>query len=192
MNKNELRKKCREKINGTSPEKFKEWGEKIFFTVSRTEEWKKAKTVFVFVSLKREADTMPLLIDLLQGGKTLCVPKITGDGTMDAVIINSLSDLQNGKFGIPEPAESCPSIEKSEIDLAIIPCVAADECGNRLGKGGGFYDRFCENTDFKKFVVCPELFVIKGEKIPAEKHDVSADKVITEKRVISIDIFSDI
>lgn len=186
MNKIELRKKCREIIGSTPPEKFIDWGEKISAVVLASDEWKNAETVFIFVSTKNEPDTKLLLINALKEGKRLCVPRITGDGTMDAVEIKNFSALENGKFGILEPNEDCKAVEKSEIDLILLPCFAADESGNRLGKGGGFYDRFCEETDCKKIIICPEIFLMKSGKIPTEAHDVAAENVATEKRFIRV------
>ena len=103
---------------------------------------------------------------------------------MDAVEINDLSELKSGKFGISEPIEGCPSVKKDKIDLVLLPCLAADEQGNRLGKGGGFYDRFCEKISCKKIILCPELLLMKSETIPTEAHDITADAVATETRII--------
>ena len=176
MNKTELRKLCKKKIDNIPPEGFTELGEKISDLILKTDAWTNAGTVFVFVSMKNEIDTSPLL----------CVPKITGDGTMDAVEINDLSELESGKFGISEPIEGCPSVKKDKIDLVLLPCLAADEQGNRLGKGGGFYDRFCEKISCKKIILCPELLLMKSETIPTEAHDITADTVATETRIIKV------
>lgn len=176
MNKTELRKLCKEKIDNIPPEGFTELGEKISDLILKTDAWTNAGTVFVFVSMKNEIDTSPLLKNALKVGKRLCVPKITGDGTMDAVEINNLS----------EPIEGCPSVKKDKIDLVLLPCLAADEQGNRLGKGGGFYDRFCEKISCKKIILCPELLLMKSETIPTEAHDITADTVATETRIIKV------
>ena len=186
MDKKELRSVCLEKIKNTSPEKFREWGARVSDIVTKTEQWKKADTVFVFVSMPTETDTSGLIGKALSSGKRLCVPKIVGDGIMEAVEIKNFSALKTGKFGIPEPVDGCNAVEKSEIDLILLPCFAADESGNRLGKGGGFYDRFCEGTDCGKIIICPELFLMKQGVIPTEEHDVAADNVATEKKFIRV------
>ncbi len=184
MNKLEMRKKCRDIINNTPPEKLKEWSKGISSVVLNSDEWKNAEIVFVFVSLKNEIDTSPLLLDALGSGKRLCVPRITGDGLMEAVEIKKLSDLKSGKFGISEPIKGCPIIKKEQIDLIILPCLAADENGSRLGKGGGFYDRFCENTDCRKIILCPEALMMKTGEIIMQKHDIAADAVAMQARMI--------
>lgn len=184
MNKLELRKKCRDIINNTPPEKLKKWGKEISSVVLNSDEWKNAEVVFVFVSLKNEIDTSTLLLGALGSGKRLCVPRITGDGVMEAVEIKKLSELKSGKFGIPEPIQGCPSVNKEQIDLILLPCLAADESGSRLGKGGGFYDRFCEKTDCRKIILCPEALMMKNGEIIMQKHDVAADAVATQTRMI--------
>lgn len=183
MDKSNLRRMCKEKISNTPPRFFKEWGKRISELIFETDDWKNAETVFVFVSMKNEIDTSPLLKNALKNGKQLCVPRITGDGTMDAVEIKKLSELKIGKFGILEPIADCPTVKQEEIDIVLLPCLAADEQGNRLGKGGGFYDRFCEKICCKKIILCPEL-LLNNEIIPTDAHDVAADAVVTETKII--------
>lgn len=183
MNKNELRVFCRKLIKATPQEKFALWGEKMLLQILQTEHWKAASTVFIYVSLPSEADTSKFILKALKGGKRLCVPKITGDGTMEAVQIESIAQLQKGKFGIPEPIDGCKIIHKSEIDLAIMPCMAADENGNRLGKGGGYYDRFCEDFNGSRIILCPEILLFEPGVIPTDPWDITAT-IITEKRTL--------
>lgn len=115
MNKIELREKCRKIINGTPPENFVEWGEKISVNVLASNEWKNAETVFVFASMGNEPDTKLLILNAMKEGKRLCVPRITGDGTMEAVEIKNFSALKTGKFGIPEPVDGCNAVKKARL-----------------------------------------------------------------------------
>ena len=185
MDKKELRSACLEKIKITPPEKFREWGEEICDIVTKTEQWKNAETVFIFVSMQTETDTSELIQNALNTGKRLCVPKIIEDGIMEAVEIKNQAQLRSGKFGIYEPDDTSPSVAKNEIDLVLLPCLAADENGRRLGRGGGYYDRFCEDYTGDKIIVCPEMLLFKNGEIPTEKWDITADGVVTEKRFLS-------
>ncbi len=185
MDKKELRSVCLEKIKNTSPENFREWGARVSDIVTKTEQWKKADTVFVFVSMPTETDTSGLIGKALSSGKRLCVPKIVGDGIMEAVEIKNQAQLSSGKFGIYEPDDTCLPVSKNEIDLVLLPCLAADEKGRRLGRGGGYYDRFCEGCGGVKLVLCPEMLLLGEGEIPTEKWDIIADGVVTEKRFIS-------
>lgn len=179
-----MRANCREKIKKIQPQSFSEWGAKMSKLVCAREEWKNAQTVFIYVSLPTEADTKWLLKNALDSGKRVCVPKIIGKGAMKAVEIKSLSDLKKGMFGILEPDDGCRTLSTDEIDLIILPCFAAGEDGARLGKGGGYYDRFCAHSEASKFVFCPETFLFGRNEIPTEKWDVKADLVVTEKRIV--------
>ena len=185
MDKKELRSVCLEKIKNTSPEKFREWGARVSDIVTKTEQWKKADTVFVFVSMPTETDTSGIIEKALNTGKRLCVPKIVGEGIMEAVEIKNQAQLRSGKFGIYEPDDTCLTVPKNEIDLMLLPCLAADENGRRLGRGGGYYDRFCEDYTGDKIIVCPEILLLKDGEIPTKKWDITADGVVTEKRFIS-------
>lgn len=182
MDKTELRRNCRRRLANTPPENFKVWGERVFNLIAKTDEWKNSRTVFCFMSLPDEIDTYPLIEAALQS-KCLCVPKITENGMMNAVQIRTLSDLERGKFGILEPKSHCRIVAKKDIDLIIMPCLAADTDGHRLGKGGGYYDRFCETLECKKIAVCPEMLLSEDGNVPTEKWDVSADFVVTENRI---------
>lgn len=183
-NKKTMRANCREKIKKIQPQSFSEWGAKMSKLVCAREEWENAQTVFIYVSLPTEADTKWLLKNAFGSGKRVCVPKIIGKGAMKAVEIKSLSDLKSGMFGISEPDDGCRTLNTDEIDLIILPCFAAGEDGARLGKGGGYYDRFCAHSEASKFVFCPETFLFGRGEIPTEKWDVKVDFVVTEERII--------
>ena len=185
MEKKDLRSACLEKIKNTPSENFRKWGAEVCDIVTKTEQWKNAETVFIFVSLPTETDTSELIKNALNTGKRLCVPKIVGNGIMEAVEIKNQAQLRSGKFGIYEPDDTSLSVEKNEIDLMLLPCLAADENGRRLGRGGGYYDRFCEDYTGDKLIVCPEILLLKDGEIPTEKWDITADGVVTEKRFIS-------
>ena len=114
----------------------------------------------------------------LADGKKLCIPLCKAPGEMDAKVIRSLTELQPGAYGIPEPPGNAETILPSEIDLAVIPCLTAAKNGKRLGKGGGYYDRFLSEYTGKAVLLCPERLLLRD--IPTEPHDVQLPKVITE------------
>jgi len=142
-----------------------------------------AKTVFCFVGMKdRELDTAQILRQALADGKRVCVPVCGEEGAMTARGILSMDDLsRKGRYGIVEPAEDAPLVEKEEIDIAFIPCSAADLKHNRIGKGGGYYDRYLADGSFFKAGICPDALVRRN--VPSAAHDVPLDLVITETRV---------
>ena len=100
-----------------------------------------ARTVLAFVSLSDELDTSALLRAILSAGKRLAVPRVlVATGQLEAVVLTTLDDLVPGSFGVREPRGGAV-IALSAIDVAIVPGVAFDRQGGRLGRGGGFYDR---------------------------------------------------
>lgn len=134
-----------------------------------------AETVFCYVSAHGEVDTYELIQELLTYKKVLVPYCINEDGDMIACPINSLEDLKEGKFKIPEP-ESPEEFPKEKIDFVIVPGVAFDKNGYRLGYGKGYYDRFLEGTTPFKLGVCQREFFL--EEIPHGKFDVKMDDVI--------------
>ncbi len=144
-------------------------------------EYKSAGTVFCFVSTASEPETDGIISTALHEGKRVCVPRITGEGTMEAVEISSLSDLVPGSFNIREPTEKLPSVGKSMIDLALIPCMSCTGHGNRLGRGGGYYDRFLSDFSGSSVMVCPEALM--SDTVPIEEHDISVPIVVTDKSI---------
>lgn len=152
-----------------------EWKERSYALCCRIldePEYKKAKTVFCYVSVKKEPDTWHLLQKIIDDGKSLCVPRCKDDGSMFAVPVEKLSDLQKGLFGIPEPAAKIKPVSPNDIDLMIVPALAADEDGNRLGKGKGYYDRFLNGRTKGVWIV---TFFMRD--LPTESHDVPGERV---------------
>ena len=105
-------------------------------------EYRSAGAVFCFVSAGREIDTRPILEQTLADGKMLCVPLCVADGIMELRAIRDLEELFPGAYGILEPPADSPALSPDQIDLAVIPCVTCSREGRRLGRGGGYYDRF--------------------------------------------------
>ena len=127
-------------------------------------EYRRAQSLFCFVSTTREIDTTPILLDALHSGKTLCVPLCVDDGIMEPRQITSLDQLHRGAYGVLEPEEDTPKMTLDQVDLSIIPCVSCD----RLFAGNP------ENAA----MLCRESLL--RTIIPREPHDVVFPLVITE------------
>ena len=140
-------------------------------------EWQSAKNVFIYVSVDGEPDTRRIIRDALNSGKRVAVPKTLGRGHMKALLIDSLDALETGRFGIPEPPGSLAPM--NNIDVAVIPCLACDGSGNRIGHGGGYYDSFLSGFGGTTVGVCYAKCTV-GE-LPRGVFDRAVDIVITEK-----------
>jgi len=145
-----------------------------------------ARTVFIYVSMPQEPDTLPLIDRALRDGKRVCVPRCGEKPRMDAVLIRSRAELRPGALGIPEPPGSAPAAAPSEIELALVPCVAAGRDGSRLGRGAGYYDAFLAGQDIKKVCLCFEGLL--ADDIPMTEADVLMDAVVTERAVYAISL----
>ena len=145
--------------------------------------YQNAAVVLAFVGTKLEIDTEALLRSVWADGKTLCVPRCREGHLMDLCAIRSYDDLESGAYGILEPKADCPLVPAQDIDFAVIPCVTFDRSGNRLGQGGGYYDRFLPQLTCPTFLVCREKLVV--EHVPTQAHDCRCDYLVTENGVFS-------
>lgn len=147
-----------------------------------SELYRNARTMFCYIGTDREIDTKALLLRVLADGKRLALPLCVGKGIMEAREIHSLDDLVSGKFGIPAPGEHCPIIAPEEFDLVIVPCSTGNEKGQRLGYGGGFYDRYLEKTHCPKVLLCRKA--LAKSEIPVEEHDLVMDYFTSEDGMV--------
>lgn len=131
-----------------------------------------------------ELDVRDLLASLADSGVDVVVPRILDvvTGTMELVSWRPGQALLTNRFGIDEP-EGGTVFSRMEIDLWIVPLLGADKTGNRLGYGGGFYDRMLRGTPGVKVGLLPESCVV--DTLPDEPHDVPVDVVITENGVFN-------
>lgn len=146
-----------------------------------SESYKNAQTIFIYVSYRSEVDTHEIIKKALLDNKNICVPKIISkqDG-MEAILIKNFDDLKSGKYGILEPVNRDSKIEECKIDLVVIPGLAFDWDGGRIGYGGGFYDRFLvEVKSETPKIGLAYSFQIIG-KVFMNKNDVYINRIITD------------
>jgi 5-formyltetrahydrofolate cyclo-ligase len=149
--------------------------------------YRDATTVALFCSTFEEIDTENLIRHALKAGKTVRVPYIAGDEGKPKMALATIRDfdrdLVEGTFGILEPREELRGIEgEPEPDLILVPGVAFDERGGRVGRGKGFYDRFLEGRDAVKVGIAFEAQILR-KKLPLEAHDQLLDGLVTERRL---------
>ncbi len=140
------------------------------------EEYKKAKTVFVFVSTRQEPETRVFIEQAISDGKIVTVPKCSADGTMEARQIRALTELEAGMYGILEPGDNAPPVQGCRIDFAVVPGLCFDMNGGRLGKGGGYYDKFLQDFTGFKAGLCPAPRLVPS--VPMGKWDVCMDMTV--------------
>lgn len=141
--------------------------------------WETAETLFCYVGAGWEIKTEELLRAALCSGRRVAVPLCLADGVMEAHEIRSLDELSPGAYGIPEPPRASPVLAAEIFDLVVVPAVAFDRAGYRLGRGGGYYDRYLENLRGVRVGLCYEQFLLPS--VPREAHDVRMDRILTEE-----------
>jgi 5-formyltetrahydrofolate cyclo-ligase len=142
-----------------------------------------AASVLLYCSLGREPATGELARDALSRGKTAAFPVSGAGGIMLARTVRSLAELVPGRFGIFAPPESAPLLPPEAIDLIIVPALAFDGDCYRLGRGGGYYDRYLLGAESAYTAgLCREKLLL--DSVPRESHDLPVAAVITEERII--------
>ena len=146
-------------------------------------DFKEPRKVLCYASMADEVQIRPLMEKWLSLGVTVALPHITGKGQMEAVSFTDFDSLVEGEYGIltPDP-EKGKIIPPEELDLIIVPGIAFDTRGERLGKGGGFYDAYLARaTKAKRIALAFSCQLVA--KIPMEAHDVLVHKIITEQGI---------
>ncbi len=143
-------------------------------------------TVCAYMPMPSEADIRPLLEELLKKGHAVFLPRFTRVHFEFRQIL-SLDELIPGKFNLPEPLASAPALDMKTVSLAILPAVAFDRHGHRLGRGNGGYDRWLQ--DLKKVNPAARIWGVAldhqiTDTVPMETHDQKVDILITPREVI--------
>ena len=174
-----IRKLILKKRNSLPEKKLLSFSERIKASLFSAKEYQSAKAVMFYVSFNKEVSTHKMIIESLKT-KIGIVPKCVKNEIVPHKI-QSFSELKKGTLGILEP-KTKKVFPKEKIDLIIVPGIAFDKRGFRIGYGKGYYDRFLKNIKAMKIALVFEFQVI--EKVPNHEKDVPVDKIITEKRII--------
>lgn len=186
MEKKEIRNLILNKRNNLKLKEKSLKDESIFKTLIENDLYKTSKNIFIFINYGSEVETKKIINKAIQDGKKIYVPKtIKESKEMRAIEIKSLENLKEDKFGILEPENFEGEINKNELDLIIVPGAAFDRRGNRIGYGGGYYDRYFSDLEIniKKVALSYELQLVKN--IVSEKYDIKVDFIITENEIIN-------
>lgn len=155
-----------------------EWDRRILSFLINSELYRRCELLLTYVSVGSEAGTRDLISFALADGKRVAVPVCEGQ-RMSFFEINSVNNLKKGAFGIPTADKSAKPVQTyDEGALCIVPALSFDGNMNRLGMGGGFYDRFFAENDLLSIGLCYERCFSGG--LPAERHDMKVRYVLTE------------
>lgn len=185
MEKVELRRQLRDRLLALAPEQRKEKSRKACKNLLATPQFQDASVIMMYLSLPHEVDTSEAILHAWQLGKIVAVPKISWQQRhMIPVQINSLeTGFSTGAWGLRNPITGVP-VPFGQIDLVVAPALGFDRHGNRLGRGGSFYDRFFANKD----VVASRCGLAFADQIlatiPITENDQPVDFLVTDEEVV--------
>lgn len=162
----------------------------IFQRIVMHKVYRSAKNIFIYISKTGEADTQMLIEHALGTGKKLFAPHcVTGNPDMDFYRFYSMGELQRGSFGVwqPEPDPAKLALRSDmEGALCIVPGMAFDRTGIRLGYGKGYYDRFLSENKLFRMGLCYEALLL--DALPAEPHDIRMHAIVTDEQYRTIEV----
>ena len=169
MDKRELRRVIREKKRAMTQSDILDASARLAEQLYQTAQYKNAKTIYGYLSYNQEVRTLPILRQALLDGKRVAVPKVYGD-EMRFIYMDDPEKTASGYSGIPEPIADGP-VAHDPTALVLMPGLAFDRAGNRMGYGGGFYDRFlAEEPNHPTVALCYEFQMLPS--VPREEFDV--------------------
>lgn len=175
MDKKELRRAIREQKRAMTEEEIGFRSQRLGEMFLATAAYQNAKTIYGYLPYNQEVRTVPILQRALDDGKQVAVPKIYGD-TMRFLYLTDLSQVEKNAMGIPEPIADEP-VAEDETALVLMPGVAFTKTGDRMGYGGGFYDRFLSaEPNHPTIALCYDFQIV--ESLPTEEFDIPVDLVI--------------
>lgn len=178
MSKKELRilyKSIRNSISDCEKIKF---DKSVFTRFINSDLYKKSKLILVYVSVGSETDTLDIIKFALNDGKFVAVPYCSGS-EMKFYRINSLDCLSTGKYGIPTVTPDDDNLVGDyEQAVCVVPALSLDLYGNRLGYGGGYYDRFLSDKSIFTVGLCYERCI--HSCLPLQEHDIKVNYILTE------------
>ncbi len=175
MDKKTLRKKIRELKREMTPEQIQGKSNRLCEMFLASDFYRNAQTVYGYMSYNQEVRTTPILEQALKDGKRVAVPKIYGD-EMKFLYVTDLSRVELSSFGIPEPVADEPIAEDTTA-LVLMPGVAFDTEGHRIGYGGGYYDKFlAKEPEHPTVALCYDFQIV--QELPVEDYDIPVDLVL--------------
>ena len=184
MNKNELRDRMRQIRRNLTKEEVSQKSAAIQRQLFGYDKYQQAKTVMLYLSAFKEPSTAEILKDALESKKRVVVPVSNTDTeTLTLSYISDISDLKQGAYGILEP-EIIRKAKAEDIDMILVPGIAFDKSGNRMGFGKGYYDKLLCKCGAQKIALCYEFQLM--DKIPVKEHDVPMNTIITEDGIYVI------
>lgn len=175
MDKTELRKQIRALKRAMTQEQIQRASALLAEKLYATEQYRNARTIYGYLPYNQEVRTVPILMQAIRDGKRVAVPKVYGD-EMRFIYLDDLTKVSDGYAGIPEPVAEEP-VAEDPTALVLMPGLAFDRRGHRIGYGGGFYDRFlAQEPNHPTVALCYAFQML--DALETEEFDVPVDCVL--------------
>lgn len=148
------------------------------------DELTRATTVLAFASIGNEVRLKPLIDAMWAAGKRVALPRVV-DGELELGLVDASTTLVESAFSVPEPPEKAEKVQPEEVQLVLVPALAVDPRGYRIGYGGGYYDRLLPLLEHACACAVAYDFQLVAE-VPELPFDVAVDLVVTDRRVLRI------
>lgn len=181
LEKKDIRNQVLAKRLSISKEALTDKSEKICNSFLALSSYQNADLLYIYMDFKNEVITKQIIADAHQKGKKIAIPKVVKDQIVFYYLEPNHCELKEGHFGIREPEIAKPVEDKKGI--MVVPGIAFDEKGYRVGYGKGYYDRYLQEHEVaQKISLVLELQMV--EQVPFDAYDIPVDLIVTEKRVI--------
>lgn len=176
--KEDLRRRAKAWLDALSPQQRRDSDEALFRRFLALPQVEAAHVILLYCGMGTEPDTLRLLPSLFAAGKRICLPRCLPGNQMEVRLVQPDSSLIPHPYGMLEPGPDCPLVLPEEIGLALVPGLAFDRTGGRLGRGGGYYDRWLARYRGATAALCRDGLLL--DALPRLPHDLGVDLVITE------------
>lgn len=174
-----LRKNLKERRAALDPAQTARWDSAIARNLLQSEAFARADVVFLYLSVRGEVDTWPILGAALAAGKQVAAPLCGPGGQMEFRCFAGTHQLVPGHFGISEPVGGCSVARATADSLCLVPGLAFDRRGFRLGYGGGYYDRFLPTFPGRAVGLVRSTFLL--ERLPTDEFDQRVSALVCEQ-----------
>lgn len=175
MDKRVLRSQIKEKKRQMTTQQIQAASDRLGEMLVKTPAYQQAKTLYGYLPYNQEVRTTAMLARALKEGKRVAVPKVFGD-EMKFIYITDLTGIEKGYCGIPEPIANEP-VADDPTALVLMPGLAFTKAGDRMGYGGGFYDKFLtQEPNHPTVALCYDFQIVA--QLPTQEHDIPVDLVL--------------
>jgi len=184
--KKNLRQQMRLVLAGLTESQRAEASSRAVALLQQQETWRAARAVLFYAPIRNELDIWPAVAVAMQEGKLVCLPRF--DDSIQTYIAcrveDPQADLQAGRYGVREPRQGCEAVALNRLDFALVPGVAFDLHGRRLGQGRGYYDRLLAEMSGNRCGVAYDEQIVRA--VPVQPHDSYVNCILTPTRWIEL------